>query len=43
MVCDLGVIGQPRNVEPEVCNVGKTVLGAAVLHQSVDSREKLRQ
>lgn len=32
----IGVLGQPRNVESEVCNVGKAVSWAAVISQGLD-------
>lgn len=34
--CDIGVVGQPRNVEPEICNLGKTVSWAAVISQGLE-------
>lgn len=32
----IGVIGQPRDVEHEICNMGKAISRAAVLSEGVD-------
>lgn len=32
----IGVVGQPRNVEHEVSDMGKTVSGATVVFEGVD-------
>jgi len=32
----IGVVGQPRNVESEVCNVGKAVSWATVISEGLD-------
>lgn len=43
MVCNFGVIGQPRDVEFEIGNVGKTIPRPTILHKSLDSGEELRE
>ena len=39
----IGLLGQPRHVELEVCNMGKAVPWATTLSQGLDSGSKLCQ
>jgi hypothetical protein len=39
----IGLLGQPRYVEHEVCNMGKAVPWATILSQGLDSGSQLCQ